>query len=104
MRESNLKKTVRRKRKREDAAPPAPATLIAIVIPAEWTDYERHNGHGKPFLLYDSGAGNDRVLIFSTAENLAILQRSTRWYADGTFKARTVRIFKPIVDENLKNL
>ena len=38
------------------------------------------------FLLYDSGAVNDRILVFGTERNLDFLQLSDGWYADGTFK------------------
>ena len=39
------------------------------------------------FLHYDNGreAGAARILIFTTARNLQILQRATTWAMDGTF-------------------
>ena len=39
---------------------------------------------GKKFLMYDSGPGLDRVLMFATEENRNILSNSSM--ADGTFK------------------
>jgi len=41
---------------------------------------------GEQFLVHDSGAGQDRMLIFSTARNLELLENCPNWYADGTFK------------------
>lgn len=41
---------------------------------------------GKPFLLYDSEAAENRILLFSTEENLKFLSNANNWYVDGTFK------------------
>ena len=41
---------------------------------------------GEPFLLFDSGPTEDRIIIFSTARNLRLLASSKHWYGDGTFK------------------
>ena len=41
---------------------------------------------GDRFLLYDSGAEADRMIIFATPANLDILGRSEEWFLDGTFK------------------
>ena len=41
---------------------------------------------GKKFLMYDSGPGLDRILMFATEENRNILSNSSIWMADGTFK------------------
>ena len=82
---------VRRKRKQENQAPPAPQNLADLVIPDEWKLYERNPGVYEDFLLFDSGPGADRILIFSTADNLQNLQNSTEWYCDGTFRLSSRR-------------
>lgn len=38
----------------------------------------------QPFLLYDSGPGGDRILLFSTERNLRLMENCKHWYADGT--------------------
>ena len=63
-------------------APPQPLNLVDLQIPNEY----RQSLNDDAFLLYDSGAANDRILIFSTRRNLQLLSRSEHWYADGTFK------------------
>ena len=41
----------------------------------------------EPFLLYDSGYGdNKRIIAFSTPKFLSLPPKSNTWYADGTFK------------------
>jgi len=86
-----MKQMVRRKRKQENQAPPAPQNLADLVIPDEWKVYERNPGVYEDFLLFDSGPGADRILIFSTAYNLHNLHNSTEWYCDGTFRVSSRR-------------
>ena len=38
------------------------------------------------FLQYDSGAEENRILIFGTEESKRVLELSENWQADGTFK------------------
>lgn len=54
---------IRRARVNKDI-PPAPTTLIDMVIP----DHLKNTDDVK-FLLYDSGAGPNRILIYSTPRN-----------------------------------
>ncbi len=43
---------------------------------------------GENFLAFDSGSDDpDRFLLFTTEENLDILEVNTVWHADGTFKS-----------------
>ena len=83
----HMKRTVRRKRVANDAAPANPATLADLEIPLEYTQYEKEPGLFEDFLLYDSGApsGANRMLIFSTERNMDLLSRSSEWFMDGTF-------------------
>lgn len=83
----NMKRTIRRQRVAVQAAPANPASLADLVIPLEYTQYEKHPGQIEDFLLYDSGplSGDSRFLIFSTERNMDILSRSSEWFMDGTF-------------------
>ena len=78
----NIKQTVRRVRHENQTPLPNPASLDELVIPMEYTQAES----GEQFLLHDSGPGQHRMLIFSTARNLQLLENCPNWYADGTFK------------------
>ncbi|GAB0097315.1 hypothetical protein DMENIID0001_129480 [Sergentomyia squamirostris] len=42
--------------------------------------------NGEKFLLFDSGPGEERTLMFATQENLQFLATHRNWIADGTFK------------------
>ena len=55
--------------------PPCP-TDMGFIIPSHFAD----------FILYDSGAGKDRLIILGCVELLNGLARSSLWLADGTFK------------------
>lgn len=57
------------KRERRDNDLPKNATsLIDLEIPESYKSID-----GTPFLLYDSGPGRNRILIFSTQRNLELL-------------------------------
>ena len=47
------------------------------------------------FLEYDSGSGNDRFIIFSSHEQLQLLDNGEQLLVDGTFK---VGIFSPLLE------
>ena len=38
-------------------------------------------------MYFDSGPGNDRIIILTTNSNLDLMRQSERWCGDGTFKA-----------------
>lgn len=46
---------------------------------------------GKKFLLYDNHDRTNRILIFSTRDNLELMVNSHHWLADGTFSTVPVR-------------
>ena len=52
------------------------------VIPREFS----RTTEGVPFLVYDSGPGDDRLIIFASESALDFLANSSEWYCDGTFK------------------
>ena len=60
-----------------------PTTLKDVAIPSEMQLTLR----GENFLAYDSGSDDrERFLIFSTEQNLDLLESTPQWHADGTFK------------------
>jgi hypothetical protein len=78
----SIKQTVRRAR-RHDGVPLAnPANIDDLVIP----DVYKKTMKGDDFLKYDSGSAPNRILIFTTSDNLKLMSECPNWYADGTFK------------------
>lgn len=55
---------------------PAAPTDTHFIMPAKFTD----------FVLFDSGPGDDRMIMFGCNEMLDGLARASLWLADGTFK------------------
>ena len=78
----SLKRTIQRQRVRQQAAPVQPTSLEQLTLPEEY----KQSSKGEQFLLYDSGPETQRILIFGTQRNLEMLQLSSVWLADGTFK------------------
>lgn len=79
---SSLKRTIQHVRQRMEAIPANPRNLTELVIPEEYT----RNSDGEPFLLFDSGPNEQRILIFSTDRNLTFMESCEHWYVDGTFR------------------
>jgi hypothetical protein len=77
---SVLKRTVQLIQQKEQAAPPNSKTYQFTLSENYTTTFD-----GKPFLLFDSGPGEKRILIFSTQKNLQLMEKCEYWYADGTF-------------------
>ena len=78
----SLKRTIRRERQSIDAAPAQPESLEHLIIPPEYQVTQK----GDNFLLFDSGPGSQRIIMFGTQENVEMLNASQIWLADGTFK------------------
>ncbi len=80
-----MKKTVQRIRHRKNAPQANPTVLSELII------FEPYNMtlNNEQFLLYDSGVDdNNRILLFSTKNNLKILaSEQSHWFIDGTFKS-----------------
>ena len=68
---------------------PVPRSRAEIVLPQEY----KETASGAPFLVYDSGEVEDRVLIFASAESFQLLASSKEWYSDGTFKTVPEQFF-----------
>ena len=83
-----LKKTIRRRRVQVQAPPPNPANLIDLVVPQDsvYRQYEPEPGDFENFLLAERAPSADNILIFGRESNLGMLERSQRWYIDGTFR------------------
>lgn len=79
---SSIKNTLRRIRKRNDCVPTDPKSLFDLDIPEQF----RKTKDGAQFLLHDSGPSNNRIIIFSTRDNLDIMDNYSDWFADGTLK------------------
>lgn len=75
----SMQRTIHRQRQGNAVIP---KSLIDLII------QEKFNVtlQGDPFLLYDSGPTETRILIFSTQRNLHFLAQSDMWFVDGTFK------------------
>ena len=75
--EKSLKKLCQRVR----PMPANPTSLFDLHI-----DSNLKSLGGNNFLLFDTGPGIDRMIIFGTEENKKILSFASIWMADGTFK------------------
>lgn len=77
---TQMMRSVQRQRKKY-RTPPNPGNLNDLKLPEEYTK----SLDNKEFLLFDSGPGDSRLLIFSTEENLNELAKCTSIHMDGTF-------------------
>lgn len=77
-----MKRTIHRARQHKIIPLANPTSLGDLEIPEKFTQ----TINGQPFLLYDSGPSNYRILLFSTHKNLDLMAQSIHWFADGTFK------------------
>ena len=78
-----MKKRMQRARQQQSIPLANPNSLSELQFPEEYTQ----TCSGSPFLLFDSGPSNNRILLFSTQRNLELMDHCDHWYADGTFKA-----------------
>ncbi|CAN7977512.1 unnamed protein product [Ixodes persulcatus] len=88
--------TIRRdlRRQRSKVRPAEPSTLRDLHVQNTWAT--TGGARPQPFLLYDNGQERqDRMLVFSTHEQLAALSSSRTWYMDGTFSV-CPRIFRQL--------
>ena len=79
---SSIKRTIHNIRQKERAGLANPIHRRDIVF----TDEQTKTHKGEQFLQHDSGPYDDRILIFSTQNNLSILENSENLQVDGTFK------------------
>ena len=64
------------------AAPVEPTSQTELIVPAEKTTLP----FGEQFLYGDTGAGKERMLVFTTNTNMELLAKCPHWFGDGTFK------------------
>ena len=89
---SNLRRTIQRKRTRDEAFPRLPQE-VNFAIPDQYRSVTINN-RPERFLLGDTFDEDeaeedqleDRVICFATDEMLNLLESSSHWMADGTFK------------------
>ena len=80
----SLKRSIQRTRKQDslsaspDLALACDRSLLQLNIPQSLL---------QPWVYFDSGPGNDRIIILTTNSNLDLMRQSERWCGDGTFKA-----------------
>ncbi|CAF3804450.1 unnamed protein product [Rotaria sordida] len=77
----HVKRTILRHREKIDL-PQVPNDVDSPTIPGVLQLTKRND----TFLRIDTGPGPDRILIFSSSEQLEILQTSTNFLMDGTFE------------------
>ncbi|XP_029645758.1 uncharacterized protein LOC115219713 [Octopus sinensis] len=96
---SSIKRTIRRVRQREICGLPVPNHRKDITFLDEYTKTNR----GDDFLLFDSGPSEDRMLIFSTRQNLYVLDSCQNVFMDGSFKTVPVIFDQLYTIQGLKN-
>ncbi len=81
--DKNLSQVTQRLRNKTEQAPPNPDSLVNLQIPQSYKEYEYDKvaGQVEQFLYFDSGPGNDRILLFTTRHNLELLEQAQYWYA-----------------------
>ena len=75
-----LRKRITQIRKAE--IPPEPQSIAEVNIPESL----RITLNGEPFLVKDHIIDQERILIFTTKNNIQHLSQATFWIMDGTFK------------------
>jgi len=78
----SMKRGIRRLRTVAGGSLAVPHRREDIQLPGPY----RTTAVGADFLLFDSGPDADRILVFSTKQNLEFLMMSDLWLFDGTFK------------------
>lgn len=67
-----LRKIIQRRRNVVQAVPPAPESVVDLIIPDRYKVYEPQAGIQENFLLADSGQVPGRILIFGRERNLRV--------------------------------
>ena len=96
----SFKKTICRARRKAANVPLEATSLDNLELPEV---YKRTN-KGEPFLHHDSGsaAQNTRILILGTKSNVEIVNTSSVWLADRTFKSAPNLFYQLYVVHALK--
>lgn len=78
---------------------PNPRSPEEIVIPPKFTKTIA----GDPFVLFDIGSANDRIIVFGTSENIGRLVLNKDWYMDGTFASCPTLFYQLFTIHYLEN-
>lgn len=89
---SSLKQMCRRSRRAAGGSIPEPVDLFQLTLTPSVTNLD----NGTQFLLYDSGPGSDRVIMFSTEQNMELLSRCSIFFSDGTFSTAPTNLFSQL--------
>lgn len=65
--------------------PSNPVNVSELILPNEYQQYVPQPGITENFLLADTGASQNRILIFGRKSWIKHLETAEVWYADGTF-------------------
>lgn len=84
-----MRRSIRRQRRRAAQPLPGPRNREDVDLPERY----RKTADDQQFLQVDTG-GADRLLIFATNDGLDLLQNSTHWLCDGTFKSAPTIFFQ----------
>ena len=87
--ESSVRRMIQRERRKN--LPPLPKSASEIEIHGKW----RETASGEDWLIFDECIEGERVLIYSSAQNIYHLSCSKTWYGDGTFSV-TPPFFKQL--------
>ena len=78
----SVKRTIRNYKSMSIENCGSPTCAAEIVIPEKY----KNSLKGEPFLLYDSGYGDQqRIVIYGTHKFLSLLRNCDNWFCDGTF-------------------
>lgn len=91
-----MARTIQRNRQVVKFPLAVPMSSADLVIP----DMYKLSLAKENFLLFDTGATRDRIIIFGTTRNLELMDNCENWYADGTFKVSPMifqQVFKCVL-------
>lgn len=86
-RNETLLRTIRRQR---EAEPTNPDNRLP--------DRLKQTDRGENFVLHQ----DEKLIVFTTTSNLAVLKTCNHWFADGTFKVKILHYFSPIHFNNFR--
>jgi len=98
----SLTRNVRKYRQSLTAPEPQPNSLQDLQVPLRL----QNTISGCQFMKFDSGAGNQRIILFTTDRNLDMLLDNNEWYMDGTFKTHLSLLlsYTPYMDSDFIQL
>lgn len=79
----SIKRSVRRNKRA--GAPKEPDSIPSIPHPLP-ENYQTTGGNDNmPFILYDNGSSDNRIILFGTDAGLNLIAENDTWFMDGTF-------------------